>query len=39
MLYNEGILYKKFLLPFLTQWSIVAFDHGKLTGPGYGHTI
>lgn len=36
---NEGRQIKSNLEEILDEWSIVAFDHGKLTGPGYGLTI
>jgi hypothetical protein len=39
MTYEEGSCMKEELKSLLTQWSIVAFDHGELEGPGYGYKI
>ncbi|KAM3147363.1 hypothetical protein pb186bvf_000614 [Paramecium bursaria] len=35
----EGHQYKHFLITHLGEWSIVAFDKGKIDGSGYGHKI
>ena len=35
----EAQVYKAKILPLLKQWSIVALDHGKIDGPGYGCQI
>jgi hypothetical protein len=37
--FSEGQQLKSQLEQVLDEWSIVAFDHGKITGPGYGLTI
>ena len=37
--YSEGQTYKSQLVTLLTEWSIVAFDHGKLDGHGYGNAF
>lgn len=39
MTMDEGRCMKDDLQKMLTQWSIVAFDHGKLEGPGYGYAL
>lgn len=37
--FNEGIQIKEELMGLMDEWSIVAFDKGKLEGPGYGYRI
>lgn len=37
MTYEEGQAMKYELYPLLDQWSIVAFDRGRLDGKGYGY--
>lgn len=39
LLPEEGRMIKSDLEKILTQWSIVAFQFGAMTGPGYGCTI
>lgn len=39
MTYQEGNTYKEQLKQMLGEWSIVAFDHGKIDGSGYGNLI
>lgn len=34
---GEGLQYRSQLQDILDEWSIVSFDHGALTGSGYGH--
>ena len=35
----EGIQFRSSLEDILDEWSIVAFDHGGLTGSGYGNEL
>lgn len=37
--YVQGVGMKDSLKSLLNRWSIVAFDHGKLDGCGYGGGI
>lgn len=37
--YDEGQCMRSELQQMLTQWSIVAFNHGDLRGPGYGNAL
>lgn len=37
--YAEGQTYKEQLKGILSEWSIVAFDHGQLRGSGYGYEV
>lgn len=37
MMHHEGLKFKDSLVTMLDQWSIVAFDYGKLDGWGNGN--
>jgi hypothetical protein len=39
MLIVEGYEFKEQLKQLLDQWSIVAFETGKIDGAGYGYKI
>lgn len=36
---EEGLQYRTQLEDILDEWSIVSFDHGGLTGSGYGNEL
>ena len=36
MTFDEGRQYRSELQQIMGAWSIVAFDYGKMDGPGYG---